>query len=165
MREDVVVVTVEYRVGLLGFLSDETKTLPGNLGMLDIQLALGWVQQVISDFGGNPQSVTLAGYGQGAVIAHLLSLNPTTSNLFHKLILQSGSSLCEGSVAQPSSSEPDSSRVTPYYLYKKLLYITDCSDLKCLQDKSLQQLMMAQTELEVISCFSFLVLQYTTLNI
>ena len=54
MREDVVVVTVEYRVGLLGFLSDETKTLPGNLGMLDIQLALGWVQQVISDFGGNP---------------------------------------------------------------------------------------------------------------
>ena len=143
------VVTVEYRVGLLGFLSDETKTLPGNLGMMDIQLALGWVQQVISDFGGNPQAVTLAGFGQGAVLAHLLSLSPATSNLFHKLILQSGSSLCEGSVSQPSSSELDASHVSPYYLYKKVLYITDCSDLKCLQDKSLQQLLLAQTELEV----------------
>ena len=84
MREDLVVVTVEYRVGLLGFLSDETKKLPGNLGMVDVQLALGWVQQAIADFGGNPQSVTLAGYGQGAVIAHLLTLNPGTSS---KIIL------------------------------------------------------------------------------
>ena len=41
MREDLVVVTVEYRLGLLGFLSDETKQLPGNFGLADVRLALG----------------------------------------------------------------------------------------------------------------------------
>ena len=80
LREDLVVVTIEYRTGLLGFLSDESKTIPGNFGISDVQIALGWVQQAIADFGGNPQSVTLAGYGQGATIAHLLSLNPSTSS-------------------------------------------------------------------------------------
>ena len=68
------------RTGILGFLSDETKKLPGNLGLADVSLALSWVQQAIAEFGGNPQSVTLAGYGQGAVIAHLLSLNRVASS-------------------------------------------------------------------------------------
>ena len=80
MREDLVVVTVEYRTGLLGFLSDETKNMPGNLALSDVALALTWVQQAIAEFGGNPQSVTLAGFGQGAVIAHLLSLNQATAS-------------------------------------------------------------------------------------
>ena len=71
------------RTGLLGFLSDETKSLPGNLGLADLGLALDWVQQAISEFGGNPNSVTLAGWGQGAVMAHLLSLNPRTSSKFY----------------------------------------------------------------------------------
>ena len=80
MREDLVVVTVEYRTGLMGFLSDETKNMPGNLALSDVALALTWVQQAIAEFGGNPQSVTLAGFGQGAVIAHLLSLNQATAS-------------------------------------------------------------------------------------
>ena len=75
------VVTVEYRTGLLGFLSDETKQMPGNLALSDVSLALSWVQQAISEFGGNPQSVTLAGYGQGAVIAHLMSFNSAASSM------------------------------------------------------------------------------------
>ena len=50
------------RTGLLGFLSDETKSLPGNLGLAD----LDWVQQAIADFRGNPNYVTLASWGQGA---------------------------------------------------------------------------------------------------
>ena len=80
MREDVVVVTVEYRTGILGFLSDETKKLPGNIGLTDVVLALRWVKERVEDFGGDPNSVTLAGYGQGATIAHLLSLNHLTSS-------------------------------------------------------------------------------------
>ena len=72
-----------FRTGLLGFLSDETRELPGNLGLTDVALALDWVQQAVADFGGNPGSVTLAGWGQGAVIAHLLSLNPTTASRCH----------------------------------------------------------------------------------
>ena len=80
MREDLVVVTVEYRTGILGFLSDETKKLPGNIGLTDVVLALRWVKERVEDFGGDPNSVTLAGYGQGATIAHLLSLNHLTSS-------------------------------------------------------------------------------------
>ena len=76
MREDVVVVTIEYRTGLLGFLSDETKNMPGNIALTDVALALSWIQQAVAEFGGNPQSVTLSGFGQGAVLAHLLSLSP-----------------------------------------------------------------------------------------
>ena len=80
MREELVVVTVEYRTGILGFLSDETKNLPGNLALTDVLLALRWVKEVVEDFGGDPNSVTLAGYGQGATIAHLLSINPLSSS-------------------------------------------------------------------------------------
>ena len=176
------VVTVEYRTGLLGFLTDETKKMPGNLAVSDVSLALSWVQQAIAEFGGNPQSVTLAGYGQGAVIAHLLSLNSVTSSKtcskhsinsnhdlisdqFHKLILLSGSSMCKGSVALPYTVKSD--LPSPYYTYKytslpikkmcndsafcfrKVLTQTRCSDLRCLQDKSLGELMRAQTEIEV----------------
>ena len=74
------VVTVEYRTGILGFLSDETKNLPGNVALTDVILALRWVKEVVEDFGGDPNSVTLAGYGQGATIAHLLSLNHMTAS-------------------------------------------------------------------------------------
>ena len=87
MKEEVVVVTVEYRTGLLGFLTDETKKMPGNLALSDVSLALSWIQQAVAEFGGNPQSVTLAGFGQGAVIAHLLSLNSVTSSIYTSLLL------------------------------------------------------------------------------
>ena len=102
------------------------------MGLSDVSLALSWVQQAIAEFGGNPQSVTLAGYGQGAVIAHLLSLNRVTSSSqnflhilleapifldqFHKLILLSGSSLCKGSVSLPYTVKSD--LLSPYYIYK-----------------------------------------------
>ena len=51
MREDLVVVTVEYRLGLLGFLSDETKQLPGNFGLADVRLALGKQDEYFSSNG------------------------------------------------------------------------------------------------------------------
>ena len=116
MREDVVVVTIEYRTGLLGFLSDETKNMPGNIALTDVALALSWIQQAIAEFGGNPQSVTLSGFGQGAVLAHLLSLSPLTSSNFHKLVLLSGSAMCKGSVSLPYKYAKD--LPSPYYIYK-----------------------------------------------
>ena len=51
MKEDVVVVTLEYRTGVLGFLSDETKLMPGNLGMTDVVLGLSWVHLIFSLIG------------------------------------------------------------------------------------------------------------------
>ncbi|GAB5582353.1 carboxylesterase 3 [Prionailurus iriomotensis] len=70
---DVVVVTVQYRLGLLGFLSTGDEHAPGNWGFLDVVAALHWVQGNISPFGGDPNSVTIFGGSAGACIVSALS--------------------------------------------------------------------------------------------
>ncbi|XP_045299066.1 carboxylesterase 3 isoform X2 [Leopardus geoffroyi] len=69
---DVVVVTVQYRLGLLGFLSTGDEHAPGNWGFLDVVAALHWVQGNISPFGGDPNSVTIFGGSAGACIVSAL---------------------------------------------------------------------------------------------
>lgn len=93
MSHDVVVVTLNYRLGALGFLSLKTPECPGNFGLKDQRLALIWVKNNISYFGGNPDNVTIFGESAGGVAVHLLMLSPTTKGLFHKAISQSGSAL------------------------------------------------------------------------
>lgn len=91
--ERVIVVSMNYRVGALGFLALPGNTeAPGNMGLFDQQLALQWVQKNIAAFGGNPKSVTLFGEsaGAGSVSLHLLS--PRSHPFFTRAILQSGSS-------------------------------------------------------------------------
>ena len=91
-----VVVTVNYRLGALGFLAHpalaENPGGPsGNYGLMDQQAALRWVQQNIDKFGGDRRNVTIAGQSSGglSVLVHLTS--PGSRGLFHKAILQSGS--------------------------------------------------------------------------
>jgi para-nitrobenzyl esterase len=85
-----VVVTVNYRLGIFGFLGLPGLEGSGNFGLLDQQAALRWVQHNIAAFGGNPQNVTLAGESAGAdsVCAQLAA--PSSVGLFSKVILQSG---------------------------------------------------------------------------
>ena len=80
MAEDVVLVTINYRLGILGFLSLEDTSLgvPGNAGFKDMVMALKWVQKNITKFGGDPNNVTVFGESAGAVAAHLLILSPMT---------------------------------------------------------------------------------------
>uniref|UniRef100_A0A8C8XEI6 Carboxylic ester hydrolase n=1 Tax=Panthera leo TaxID=9689 RepID=A0A8C8XEI6_PANLE len=87
---DVVVVTVQYRLGLLGFLSTGDEHAPGNWGFLDVVAALHWVQGNISPFGGDPNSVTIFGSSAGACIVSALVLSPLAAGLFHRAIAQSG---------------------------------------------------------------------------
>lgn len=91
--ERVIVVSMNYRLGALGFLAlPGNNEAPGNMGLFDQQLALLWVQNNIAAFGGNPKSVTLFGEsaGAGSVSLHLFS--PSSQPLFTRAILQSGSS-------------------------------------------------------------------------
>ncbi|XP_076267509.1 esterase E4-like isoform X1 [Rhynchophorus ferrugineus] len=92
LLEDVVLVTLNYRLGLLGFLSVDDPSLgaTGNAGLKDQSMALRWVQRNIKYFNGDPNNVTLFGEsaGSGSVHAHILS--PMSKGLFHKAILQSG---------------------------------------------------------------------------
>lgn len=90
-RQDVVVVTLNYRLGALGFLQLPGAPGSGGLGLLDQVEALRWVRKNIAAFGGDPQRVTLFGQSAGAVsiAAHLAM--PDSRELFHRAILQSGS--------------------------------------------------------------------------
>ncbi len=91
LEKDVVLVVPQYRLGPLGFLSTETDDIPGNVGAMDVILALQWVQNHISHFGGSKDSVTLFGQSAGAKLIAMLLYSPLTPpNLFHRVILQSG---------------------------------------------------------------------------
>nr|XP_033334723.1 esterase FE4-like isoform X1 [Megalopta genalis] len=90
VRKDVVLVTINYRVGVLGFLNLETEEAPGNQGLKDQVLALKWVQENISNFGGDPNNVTIFGESAGAASVHYLCISPMSQGLFHKAIAQSG---------------------------------------------------------------------------
>lgn len=84
----VVVVTLNYRLGALGFLAG-LDTIDGNFGILDQQLALRWVQENISAFGGDPERVTLFGQSAGAMSVGIHLDAPSSQALFRAAILES----------------------------------------------------------------------------
>uniref|UniRef100_A0A8B9SD34 Carboxylic ester hydrolase n=1 Tax=Apteryx owenii TaxID=8824 RepID=A0A8B9SD34_APTOW len=88
--ENIVVVIIQYRLGLLGFFSTGDEHARGNWAFLDQVAALRWIQENIQYFGGDPGSVTLFGVSAGSccVSAHVLS--PLSKGLFHKAISESG---------------------------------------------------------------------------
>jgi para-nitrobenzyl esterase len=98
-NKDVVVVTLNYRLGVFGFmahpeLSEESaQNSAGNYGLLDQIQALHWVQENIAAFGGDPDNVTVFGESAGAWSVHLLTASPLASGLFHKAIAESGARL------------------------------------------------------------------------
>ena len=87
---NVVVVTINYRLGSLGFLAVPELGLRGNYGILDQQLALGWVAENIAAFGGDPQQVTIFGESAGAMAVglHLFSI-PSNRDRFRAAIMES----------------------------------------------------------------------------
>ncbi|WP_158887615.1 carboxylesterase family protein [Amycolatopsis anabasis] len=87
-RGDLVVVSINYRLGALGFLS-APGIGTGNLGLRDQVLALEWVRDNISRFGGDPNRVTLAGQSAGALSTLALLSAPAARGLFHRVALQS----------------------------------------------------------------------------
>ncbi|XP_006882582.1 PREDICTED: liver carboxylesterase 1 [Elephantulus edwardii] len=89
-HEDVVVVAIQYRLGIWGFFSTGDEHSPGNWGHLDQVAALHWVQKNIANFGGNPGSVTIFGESAGGISVSALVLSPLAKNLFHRAISESG---------------------------------------------------------------------------
>ncbi|KAG6794781.1 esterase E4-like [Apis mellifera caucasica] len=90
LPKDVVVVSSNYRVGAFGFLNLGHREACGNYGLKDLILALEWVKENISKFGGDPNNVTIFGVSAGSVLVHALLLSPRAKGLFHKAIGQSG---------------------------------------------------------------------------
>ncbi|XP_047996560.1 cholinesterase 1-like isoform X2 [Leguminivora glycinivorella] len=90
----VILVTINYRLNLLGYLNLGIENVPGNAGMKDQVAALRWIQKNIKAFGGDPDNVTIFGESAGGASVSYHLLSPMSKGLFHKGITQSGSSLC-----------------------------------------------------------------------
>ncbi|KAH8356305.1 hypothetical protein KR200_006554, partial [Drosophila serrata] len=90
LEQDVIVVTLNYRLGALGFLSLPEEGIHGNMGLKDQRLALQWVQENIASFNGDPKNVTLFGESAGGASVHLHTYARHANRLFHKAIMQSG---------------------------------------------------------------------------
>ena len=146
MDKGVVMVTVNYRLGPLGFLALGTESSPGNLGLRDQVVALQWVQDNIANFGGDPGSVTIFGESAGAFSVYCHLVSPMANGLFHKAILQSG-------VVIPPTS--DGNHLTPeesLQITQDFSSLMGCSDqddlLGCLQEQNVDDFVSQGSELE-----------------
>jgi len=90
LDEEVVLVTLNYRLGVFGFFTTEDAEAPGNMGLRDQQLALRWVKDNIAAFGGDPELVTVFGESAGGASVSLQVISPLSAGLFHRAISQSG---------------------------------------------------------------------------
>lgn len=132
----VIVVGVEYRLGVLGFLSVPDSAAPGNLGLWDQRVALHWIWDNIREFGGDPESITIFGEGAGGVSAGFHALSRKSRGLFHRAVLQSGSPLSPGSLQRQ-----------PIPVATALAKLTQCPTnnytrmVDCLQKLTLNRLM------------------------
>ncbi|XP_017114748.1 esterase B1 [Drosophila elegans] len=128
MKHDVLLVTLNYRVGVLGFLSLKDKTLkvPGNAGLKDQIQALRWVKDNIASFNGDPENITVMGESAGGSSTHILMQSEQARGLFHRAIVQSSSALCAW------ATHPD--RKWPQRLGKQFGYTGDLESEKQLLD-------------------------------
>ncbi|KAM6177442.1 pyrethroid hydrolase Ces2e-like [Erethizon dorsatum] len=134
--ENVVVVAIQYRLGVLGFFSTGDQHAPGNWGYLDQVAALRWVQQNIAHFGGNPDCVTIFGQSAGAISVSSLVVSPMSRGLFHGAIMESGAAVVPGLI---SSSSKD--------VCMKVANLSACGQVdsealvKCLRGKSEEEML------------------------
>ena len=152
---DIIVVTANYRVSLLGFMpldnvpgyTDEYKNA-GLLGILDQQMALKWVKRNIAKFGGDPDNVTIFGEsaGGGSVACHLVM--PSSKGLFKRGIMMSGESSLTGPRIASVNQAGDDKALN---MAKHLMTITGKSDLAGLKSLSKEQL-IAALESEEVPC-------------
>ncbi|ERE80142.1 liver carboxylesterase-like isoform 1 [Cricetulus griseus] len=129
--EEIVIVCIQYRLGILGFFSTGDKHARGNWGYLDQVAALRWVQQNIAYFGGNPGRVTVFGGSAGGTSVSSLVMSPMSKGLFHGAIMQSGVALL-----------PDLISDTSEMVYTIMANLSGCETkdsealVHCLRDKT-----------------------------
>ncbi|CAG9805087.1 unnamed protein product [Chironomus riparius] len=160
LQEDIVFVSINYRLGVFGFLSldDESLNIPGNNGLKDQIFALKWIKKNIANFGGDPNNITIFGESAGGASVHFLCITEQSKGLFQKAIIMSGSALCKTWGLIPQST----SRKHTEILAEKLGFSGNKSDQKSLLqflEKAPAENIVKATEeiltLEDKYCFAF----------
>jgi para-nitrobenzyl esterase len=147
-KRGVVVVTVNYRLGPLGFLvhpllsKESPHGVSGNYGLLDQIAALKWVKKNISAFGGDPNCVTIFGQSAGSRSVALLMISPLSKGLFHRAIAQSGGPIIGSEYLNPVFNG-DMANVSK--MGEKLASILGCD-----KDKDVLASMRAKSAQEII---------------
>ncbi|QMW66741.1 carboxylesterase family protein [Mumia sp. ZJ1417] len=142
-KQDVVFVTINYRLGAMGWLytnginQDNRDGAAGNFGILDQQAALKWVQKNIRSFGGDPDNVTLAGQSAGARNTCTQLASPGAKGLFDRVILQSGG--CNSPARTQEAAATSGDRFAA-----ELGCATGAGQTACLRSKSPAEVLAAQ---------------------
>ncbi len=147
-QHGVVVVSLNYRLGPLGFIKHPL--LPNesaNLGLKDMELALRWVQDNIHQFGGDKNNVTIFGVSAGGMAVNLLLASPHASGLFHKAIAHSGyatwplqrtASMQDDNIFHWSGNNPANAEQQASAMFAKLAHAdSDLNDLQTLDPTTL----------------------------
>lgn len=141
-RGKVVLVFLQYRLGILGFFSTGNSHARGNWGLLDQIAALRWVQENIEAFGGDPDSVTLFGQSAGAMSVSGLLMSPLAQGLFHQAISQSGTAVLKTFITHD-----------PLKSAKKIAHLAGCDHnstkimVKCLKALPAEKVMLVSKKM------------------
>lgn len=139
-EENVILVTANYRLSVLGFLMLDDTEAPGNVALMDQAMALQWIREHISKFGGDPEKVTIIGHSAGGRSAGYHLLIPSSDGLFRRVVLLSGTS---------TTTLPESGRIQATARGLKLAGIVGCDMdttseiVKCLRDVDIESLVNA----------------------
>ncbi|XP_043937867.1 fatty acyl-CoA hydrolase precursor, medium chain-like [Protopterus annectens] len=134
---NVVIVIIQYRLGILGFFSTGDEHARGNWGFLDQVAALQWVQENIRSFGGDPESVTIFGESAGGFSVSMQLLSPLSKDLFHKAISESGTAFLPGLF-----------NINPQPIAKIIANASNCDTLT---SASMVECMRMRTEEEILN--------------
>jgi para-nitrobenzyl esterase len=134
-KGDVIAVTVNYRLGAMGFLAHPALGADaGDYGLMDQQAALRWVQRNIARFGGDPAKVTIAGESAGGQSVCDQMASPTARGLFRGAVIESGS---YGDCAGRARADADRTGTA-------FAQTLGCADAACLRGRSAQEILTAQ---------------------
>ncbi|KAA0719842.1 Bile salt-activated lipase [Triplophysa tibetana] len=135
-RGNVIVVTLSYRLGTLGFVSSGDSELPGNYGLWDQQAGIAWVHRNIKAFGGDPSNITIFGESAGGTSVNFQIISPHNKGLIRRAISQSGVALCPWAINR-------NPRAYAVEIAKKVGCPTDANMVSCLKRTDAEALTVA----------------------
>ncbi|KAL8564528.1 hypothetical protein ACOMHN_003286 [Nucella lapillus] len=145
---EVIVVAMQYRLAVLGFLSSGDEAVPENMGLWDQNLALRWVKHNIGAFGGDPERITLFGESAGSMSVGFHLVMPQSKGLFKRAIMQSGA---------PQDVVHFSDALCKKAVFKGLTDLFECQGessqelVQCLKEQPIELLMNKSTQYEMTS--------------